>query len=1500
MAHVHRPSRSFLSLLSLLAGPALLAACGGGGGGSDWPSSPTVTATRVRGSAYYPGAVVEATSTIESGTQATQVPVGIYLKKASDPATCAGLATLPVTWATLESIAAPGGDKPAAHDFHDRFSATRVVWEPGTQNRRAVLERTFRLPDVPPGEYRVATAVQAGQADCKFAEGTIRVQPRHAPDILHSTARLHRNSFRLQERIIAKRRIPGPDFSLSSEIANTGLDLSVPLEFGFDLEISGKSYALLSESISPAGVRQLVERHVVLPATGGVTFPSGAVKARTFSLYLPETAKTALRGLAQDTPAKLHVRVDPDAKVDEIDKANDEVTLPVMYLAGSSTCTPSDPSYVAPTTGGNGPSNLVFCFGPDAPAADHFGDPDGFLYVAWQFGGSEADPAYFFYNMGTAASPMPFPTTARFHTASLVNFQALGGKIDSRPLDALVDLAYRMPPTLDTSKSPAQYQFAEWNSYLRILGDTIFDKSGGVWLQSAYDFDWFKKEKKWKVFQDTVMVDIVPVTFDLGAQGEIGLAGTADVAFDQTDFNASLDLSIGPYLTLSAYGEASVFLLVASVGVGVELDLLSINPKFEPSVKFFAAVESSASTGQKQVAAAAELAMDLPLTLKSGDGEFYLFVKFLGHEHKKSIVDWDGYSHTFDLMSPLTFYVGPVGLFFVTGGDTATSGAVYRAQPPSGSAGTQWVGSIALDAGDYTFWWQNTDWIQLNGSNGKLVLAKTSEACDGVSTNPRSQVVTIPAKGTYTLQASVSSCKAATASKPTQVWWVANGQAAVAGLSGTAGYGTSGGGSGVVGAGTPACAVQTWFYNQNPSVAGPASYQCGEAISFDYAYDQAVSDTPPVNPPMSGLWVRQQASIPLGIVQNGIAVQARANVPYADSSCGTVTDDLAITLTDGGSFFRQFTGPVGADGTVLWNVPKVAGGPAGPLTLETQYHSKYPGDFPAKCITPWQTPQNDARLQLVVGPVGAWLVESICTSGLPVSSLKPGPAVASQGTLGGGSLFTENLCKGAGRAPAGEAVVGVFDFGANGATYDFFVGATAVENLKVWIDGVPVTSRTVTNGPASPTDCPSAGGACATREKHFTQFVGPGLHFVEAWFDYSPGMSSTTTEHRIRWSPAQANEALVSFYANNRELGLAVYGNPTLTPVSGPDTTTATIEPLMVLKYPAPASASAPRVAFSWASVKGAGDCTADAAVGGQLDCWNALGFVAGGPGAVPFVVDGTYSLTDQVPYFFQGLTSPGNNRAIDFWVDNQQFVNYSAYWPFPDSGQLFAYVQNLQASDGTTGAPPDLHELRFVSSPLASGLPTAQFSATWESANPNSYATVFLDGNNQLLGYSLTNDLYGGLGVSQSQKLVSAGGGGGAPQGTCHAYLISPVQGDPGGLYYALQGSQGVQGAIDLFASLDVTNVPATGFIGDQFDLCLNGTCRQQAQGPLLSGSPVQMKSTDLLSYNANQGLFSQQFNNLLVHLWNANNPGGCLTASPVTGPAKYLLTLTYQAHSW
>ncbi len=871
------------------------------------------------------------------------------------------------------------------------------------------------------------------------------------------------------------------------------------------------------------------------------------------------------------------------------------------------------------------------------------------------------------------------------------------------------------------------------------------------------------------------------------------------------------------------------------------------------------------------------------------NGDFYLFLKVFFHKFKTPIVSWDGYSWTPSLISPQSIFLGPIGEFFVTtGSETTSSGAIWQGGPPPSGQSTQWIGDISLDAGSYTFWVQNMDSVVLTARGFSQSLPRS---CGGPASP---STVSIPAKGTYTLTATLSACRDATLSQPSSVWWTQDGQAATLGLGGTSGYTSNTTGTGVT-TGRPACGVQSWMFETAWSASqAPALYQCENQVELALPAGQPANSQPAVNAPEAGLWVEYTGDLPLDLSTQEVAFFLSGNAPRQDSGCGTVNDTISVEVANAsGSFSQTWNGPLGATGTALWIVDSQPG-LQGPVSFLARYHSPYAKDFPSCTLAQ----ASDASFSLAVGPVGQWLVQTACTAGAPITHVNPGPTDPAQGTLAGGSLFTEDYCQAQSLVPSSEQVVGVYDFGTSGGgNYDFFVGATVSESYKFYLDGTLVASRTVGAGDMTGIDCYPTTKQCATREKHLVLSLTPGYHVIEAFFDNETGAAPPTngSEHRIRWSPVVPNQGLVSFYASQTELTQAIYG------VNG---TYTAVEPLMVLKYPMTGSVASQLLGFSWSNLPQ--DCNTDPGVNGQLDCGNSLLAVEGQPAAFSAVWDGTYALADQVPYFFQIDSGGGNNRQVDLWVDGQQYFQFQpGYWPFPDSGQLLGFVQNsAPPTDATVTSPPPgagVNRLRFVTFPLLPETATAKFNVQWVQRNPYDYAVAYLDVDGNLVGGGAQFGNYGPpQGQLQAQQMFTASGGGNVPSGTCNVYLIAPPVGDPLGLYYVGSGTSAIDLVAGLAASPGQQQAP-----GNVFDLCVNGTCSFGNTAPVTGAASTQVSSPSFLTYSQNlgqptqnSGLFSQQPYNVIVNLYGGSKSlPGCLV-NPAA--ASYGLTLGYQAHQW
>ncbi len=1461
-----RRNSSFISQSLIVIVGALFVFAGGcsnssSNGSNPWPSEATLTAVSISSGPLYTGAAATLTATVESRYYEEDLQVDFYLVPASEITNaCSQPYTLPSWHVELPEIAQSGPDAPPISIFQQRFVSSLVEYTPNTGNRQVSVTQNMTVAGLPAGSYYLVASI-AGKSGCVSSAAAVTISEPTAPDLLHAKTSLNNNSFRMPSynpRQGAGRTPPA--FVISSEIANNGLAVEDPVEVGFSIIINGKTLPLEVEVRDDDGLPVKEDRYTFNPRSGSLTaatIEQRDVRGVNFRIYLSDEALTELAMMSADTACTLLATIDPDGKIQEISTGNNTVSLPVMFLAGDCNCTPTDP-----TT-----PQSIFCFGPTgSPYNESW--TSSFLYAGYQFGGSSTDPAYFAYNLIDDV-----PTAAHFHVDSWVRIGFSESEYCS-PLNATIDLQYHFPPVPDGS----EYTLAEFSCNFEILGDTILNGDDTISIASETDFSFFKVEKKWVLYKDTVIVgDIVPVTFKMGIEGDIGLGGTADYTADASQ-NATLNLTIGPDASLGAFGEAMVDLVVAEVGVEVDLTVIDVNLAFAPYVRFYAP-----PAGDTQ--GAVEFGASAPLNLGEGAGEFDLIVKVpLVGKWDTTIVSWDGWTQTYNMMTPLKYFYGPINEFFTTLNDGTTgtpTGAVYSTTPPSSNGVTEWQGDIKLNEGTYTFYYQNVNGVSLTPEGSSTPSHTSSGACNGNG----SVSWTISTAGTYELDVTTSTSCYQTGYQPAYVYWIEEGYSAIGGLSGRSG--NTGG--------SPSGAIARWYFNSDPSSSSVAAamYTNDTDVKLQSLYSAVLNTEPNVNSPAQGVWVRWVGALQLDLTQTGAALLFTGNPPTTQSGCSaTIQDTISVSIgtTPGGSDILTSTSvSIGANGQAIVNVPQSA--TSGPYYYTINYHPAYSGDY-AGCSS---IQANDANIQMAVYADGNWWVNDVCTNLGSVSTnllLQDGPGSdASIGTLEGGSLTSTSPCSGISTSAGSiqEYAAGAFYFGEAG-DFDFFVGSSTDQSYQLWIDGQLVASRIVTN-PSDPTQNPSTaccvanGNLCPTRESTFVQNLSAGYHFIEGYFTANNGgYTQIQSENRIRWSPRNANEALVYIYGSQTELNNVLYE-----PSQGAGTPYPTVEPLLVFKDSGQFPWGASALNMEWTS---ANDC--DVATNYQFSCENSLQEAEYQSGTVmgfSALWDGYYNFTDQTLYTFN-ISS--NRLNADFWLDGQQYsqmlgTSAGAYNAFP-LYNFYSVLLNAKSPNG------ELNHLRLAMGGVPQKAASVQFASSWTTVAANSYQVNFLDTNGNLI--SSATDTYGS-GETQSMCI---GSGCSAitsiPSNTCRIVIVASPVGDVQGLY-----NSGTS-MIDLIATLTDSNTSSTQLA----DVCINGQCVTGTK--ISTGSSVVFDSSNFVTYvnnpttpTSNQGLFSQQTNAVVITIRGnaaAGNPpytADCLSSTLASGQ-KFTVTLSYQQH--
>lgn len=158
-----------------------------------------------------------------------------------------------------------------------------------------------------------------------------------------------------------------------------------------------------------------------------------------------------------------------------------------------------------------------------------------------------------------------------------------------------------------------------WSSYTTGGGTVSFDQS-------------YSREKS---VGKTILVGPVPVKFEVGAEGTIGVKATLSVAAGPI-----ITAKVGPYAGLTGFASASIELVVASGGVTAEIDVLTVDVAIVATLT----VPCPTSGGPS-------LQINTPWSIRTLDGKIYLWVKYPsptwsnpGRKKTKTftIVEWKG------------------------------------------------------------------------------------------------------------------------------------------------------------------------------------------------------------------------------------------------------------------------------------------------------------------------------------------------------------------------------------------------------------------------------------------------------------------------------------------------------------------------------------------------------------------------------------------------------------------------------------------------------------------------------------------------------------------------------------------------------------------------------------------------------------------------------------------------------------------------------------------
>ncbi|GAB6096258.1 hypothetical protein JCM14469_25110 [Desulfatiferula olefinivorans] len=523
-------------------------------------------------------------------------------------------------------------------------TTTSVTYYPDTGNKKAYVEHTFLVPQgIADGVYTAVFAINTydvtaeddalqGESDGDLSDNfmvasasTIIGNPT-LPNLRILSYELYTNSFELPASEPDPDVVPEQyDLSLNLEVESMAQDTTLPVDITFDLVIGGTSY--------PMTLAEPNEYNVLLKKdkeTYAVTcrpedrdgYPAGDRCAslyrqeqtgKTYSLHMNAEAYDALSGLSEDTLCYLTVKVDPDLTVEEYNDnlADNTITLPIMFLAPE----PEAKSSKMTALPGSTKSNLFDLRGGNNYGNDDFG-------IGYEIG-PKIDYMYVTFEGYESPYAVDFNGTGKV-TATLFG-------LDITPLEAGPKFDFDFT---ETGLKNSYFDYGIWTFGLRVFGyrhtmPSEFRVMGYLTLWDSKDNSGNEKycKRKEKKKHKTFMVGVIPLTVEGGVVGEIGIRGA--ITFQAGN---KLNLEAGPYASLVGFLEASVGAPGFNVGVGIELTLIDIMLKLNPSMMV------------KPEVPIAIFELKAPVVLTTLNGHAYGFARALFWKYKHYLIAWNGYS----------------------------------------------------------------------------------------------------------------------------------------------------------------------------------------------------------------------------------------------------------------------------------------------------------------------------------------------------------------------------------------------------------------------------------------------------------------------------------------------------------------------------------------------------------------------------------------------------------------------------------------------------------------------------------------------------------------------------------------------------------------------------------------------------------------------------------------------------------------------------------------
>ena len=629
---------------------------------------------------------------VPSGTTDSPDEVSVYLEKTGETAASAddpGDFGYPVTHHRISDIDKVATRADTAGMWLQRFREFSATLEDDGNGGVYHVESLFQVPEkIKAGDYRVVVTLEGGSDSVRATYDPVQILEPDDPELFLSHYGLDNNSFLLPEsRLDLNDHRSQAAMHLSVEFANLGASAREPVELTTALEIDGQTFPVYMMTKNSGGALQVAGLYTpprtcinVEDADGTVSEDCAFLRAQEISnvglrLFLSNAAYDVLASLTSDLTCTLRILLDPENKVDEIDETNNAYSIPVRFLAGS-------------IEAASGSEKTVFDAANMSDSAHYYGNK--YMGVGYTL-----QPSYLKYSEDTVGeSDIPqsaeFAVTGELYARISKNWIHPDTNVQNM---AKLDLVYAHGDAsydvTKTSGNEAAYK-------VTILGYDLVNES--VKLDGDYKLvDWtYSKDKKGKIFEVDIDAYICVVKMAVGYKGELGLHGEVTLSVKENTF--TLDALGGPYASLEAWAQVGVSVVIAEVGVGVELTLINVTAYYNPTLTWNLNLN------------VARFTHSWPLVIRTLDGKVYVYATVLFWDWKWPLATWDGWAVSLPLIPTVSLMFGDYLDEFFNPDLTKQDGVIFD----NVEAGTEYTGYWEFRPGAYAFYTENIQSLYIN------------------------------------------------------------------------------------------------------------------------------------------------------------------------------------------------------------------------------------------------------------------------------------------------------------------------------------------------------------------------------------------------------------------------------------------------------------------------------------------------------------------------------------------------------------------------------------------------------------------------------------------------------------------------------------------------------------------------------------------------------------------------------------------------------------------